>query len=265
MVTSDSSEKINYENKIILAPMVRIGRLPIRLLALRHGADIVYTEEIIDWKLLKTYRQVNETIGTVDFIDRYDGTVVYRTCDLEKGKVVLQLGTASAERALKVAKMIENDVSGIDINMGCPKEFSIKGGMGAALLADAPRAKEILKTLVDNVKVPITCKIRLFKDVEDTIKLVKEFEEIGISAIGVHGRRRHERPQHACDTAAIKKVAENIKIPLIANGGSKEIEKYNDILKFKKLCGASSVMVARAAEWNVTIFRKDGKTPLDPC
>lgn len=25
-------------------------------------------------------------------------------------------------------------MAGIDINMGCPKEFSIKGGMGAALL-----------------------------------------------------------------------------------------------------------------------------------
>ena len=27
-------------------------------------------------------------------------------------------------------------VSGIDINMGCPKSFSVKGGMGAALLED---------------------------------------------------------------------------------------------------------------------------------
>lgn len=262
MVTSDTTEKLNYENKIILAPMVRIGRLPMRLLALRHGADIVYSEEIIDWKLLKTYRQENETLGTVDFIDRYDGTVVFRTCDLEKEKVVLQLGTASAERALKVAKMVENDVAAIDINMGCPKEFSIKGGMGAALLADTPRAKDILKTLVDNIKVPITCKIRLFNNVDDTIKLVKEFEEIGISAIGVHGRRRYEKPQHACDTDGIKKVAESIKIPLIANGGSKEIEQYKDILKFRKQCGASSVMIARAAEWNVTIFRKNGEIDI---
>ena len=57
---------------------------------------------------------------------------------------------------------------------------------------------------------------------------------------------------------AIKKVAESLKIPVIANGGSKEIEKFQDILKFKELTGASSVMVARAAEWNVSIFRKRG-------
>lgn len=99
-------------------------------------------------------------LGTVDYIDKHDGFVVFRTCALEKEKVVLQLGTANAERALKIAKMVENDVAAIDINMGCPKEFSIKGGMGAALLADPDRAKDILKTLVDNVKIPVTCKIR---------------------------------------------------------------------------------------------------------
>ena len=33
-----------YERKVILAPMVRIGTLPTRLLALKYGADIVYAE-----------------------------------------------------------------------------------------------------------------------------------------------------------------------------------------------------------------------------
>lgn len=28
----------------------------------------------------------------------------------------------------------ENDVSAIDINMGCPKQFSVQGCMGSALL-----------------------------------------------------------------------------------------------------------------------------------
>jgi tRNA-dihydrouridine synthase len=28
-----------------------------------------------------------------------------------------------------------NDVAAIDINMGCPKPFSLSGGMGAALLS----------------------------------------------------------------------------------------------------------------------------------
>jgi len=36
--------RVEYTNKLILAPMVRIGSLPLRLLALDYGADIVYCE-----------------------------------------------------------------------------------------------------------------------------------------------------------------------------------------------------------------------------
>lgn len=39
--------------------MVRIGTLPMRLLALRYGADLVYTEELIDWKFLRSKRRFN--------------------------------------------------------------------------------------------------------------------------------------------------------------------------------------------------------------
>lgn len=50
---------LSYVDKIILAPMVRMGTLPLRLLALRYGADIVYTEEIVDKKMVRTKRVVN--------------------------------------------------------------------------------------------------------------------------------------------------------------------------------------------------------------
>jgi len=35
------------------------------------------------------------------------------------------------------------DVSAIDLNMGCPKPFSLLGGMGAALLSKADEVKEV--------------------------------------------------------------------------------------------------------------------------
>lgn len=41
--------------------MVKINTLPMRLLALDYGADIVYTEELIDYKLLNCHRKVNGT------------------------------------------------------------------------------------------------------------------------------------------------------------------------------------------------------------
>lgn len=50
---------VDYANKIILAPMVRMNTLPFRLLALDYGADLVYSEELVDHKLVKTERKVN--------------------------------------------------------------------------------------------------------------------------------------------------------------------------------------------------------------
>lgn len=243
--------------------MVRIGTLPMRLLALKYGADIVYTEELIDWKFLRSKRRFNDILNTVDYVDQTDGTIVFRTCEEEKKKVVLQLGTCDEARALKVAKLVEHDVAAIDINMGCPKEFSIKGGMGVALLSKPDKAYQILKTLVDNLSIPVTCKIRILKTPEATLELVNKLVSSGIKAIAVHGRTKDERPQHAVHTDIIHYVADNISIPVIANGGSKEIEKHSDIAKFKEMTGSSSVMLARAAEWNCSIFRKEGLLPMD--
>jgi tRNA-dihydrouridine synthase 2 len=101
-----------------MAPMVRVGTLPMRLLALEFGADLVYTEELIDFKLLKCRRVENKVLNTVDFVDASEGNnIVFRTCDKEKGKVILQIGTADVNRAVRVAKLVENDVAGIDVNM----------------------------------------------------------------------------------------------------------------------------------------------------
>lgn len=92
--------------------------------------------------------------------------------------------------------MVQEDVAAIDVNMGCPKEFSVKGGMGVALMANLELAKQILTGLVAAVSIPVTCKIRVLKSTEETIRVVKELESTGISAIAVHGRTRDERPQH---------------------------------------------------------------------
>ena len=126
-----SEKKIDYIGKMILAPMVKIGTLPTRLLAIDYGAVLVYTEEIIDWRLLRSKRIENDQLETVDYIDQSDDTLVLRIAPKrEKGKLVLQIGTSDKDRAVKVAKMVENDIDAIDVNMGCPKSFSMKGGMG---------------------------------------------------------------------------------------------------------------------------------------
>nr|XP_014593913.2 tRNA-dihydrouridine(20) synthase [NAD(P)+]-like isoform X1 [Equus caballus] len=258
-----NSLSLCYHNKLILAPMVRVGTLPMRLLALDYGADIVYCEELIDLKMLQCKRVVNEVLSTVDFVAP-DDRVVFRTCEREQSRVIFQMGTSDAERALAVARLVENDVAGIDVNMGCPKEYSTKGGMGAALLSDPDKIEKILSTLVKGTRRPVTCKIRILPSLEDTLSLVKRIERTGIAAIAVHGRKREERPQHPVSCEAIKAIAETLSIPVIANGGSYDhIQEYLDIEDFRQATAASSVMVARAAMWNPSIFLKEGLRPLE--
>jgi hypothetical protein len=76
---------------------------------------------------------------------------VLRIAAEEKSKCILQIvnkfirkiakkktknfqGTASAENAAKICQKFGTEVAGIDLNMGCPKPFSVHAGMGAALL-----------------------------------------------------------------------------------------------------------------------------------
>ncbi|VVC31543.1 Hypothetical protein CINCED_3A023870 [Cinara cedri] len=283
----ENFKQLCYDNKVILAPMVRINTLPMRLLALDYGADIVYTEELIDHRLIKCSRHVNDTLQSIDFIDKSNATVVFRTCSREKLHVVLQIGTSDPERAAKAAQVVEQDVAGIDINMGCPKDFSLKGGMGAALLSCPDKACTILSAVVSAVSIPVTCKIRVLPDINDTIELCKKLATTGIAAIAVHGRTVKERPNHPNRNHFIKAISEALDIPVIAklllirytnvlclsryvltnnnvcfSGGSKEIETFEDITKFKNITGCSSVMIARTAEKNCSIFKRDGKLEL---
>lgn len=100
--------------------------------------------------------------------------------------------------------------------MGCPKEFSVKGGMGVALLQNLDKAVIILKTLVDNLKIPVSCKIRIMPTKEETLKTVEKLVSTGIHMIAIHGRTKDERPQHFVHTDIIKYVASKTKIPVIA-------------------------------------------------
>lgn len=127
--------------------------------------------------------------------------------------------------------MVEQDVAGIDLNMGCPKLFSILGKMGSALLQEPETAVNILKTLVENLSISVTCKIRVLPDMEKTLELCERLASTGISAVAVHGRTVSERPQHVNRNAVLREISRKLSIPVIANGGSKEIQKYSDILK----------------------------------
>ena len=132
------------------------------------------------------------------------------------------------------------------------------------MLTKPETVRQILTTLVKGVSIPVTCKIRVLPKIEDTLALVKIIESTGVAALGVHGRLKEDRPRHPVKCDVIRTIAEHVSLPIIANGGSKDvISEFGDIEKFRKMTGASSVMIAREAQWNTSIFCKDGKSKTD--
>eukprot|EP00299_Pterocystis_sp_00344_P015128 c7541_g1_i1.p1 GENE.c7541_g1_i1~~c7541_g1_i1.p1 ORF type:complete len:338 (-),score=65.78 c7541_g1_i1:9-1022(-) len=259
---------MDFRNKKILAPMVRVGTLPFRLLALNYGADIVYTEELIDRKLIRCTRHENTELGCIDYMltekDRMHkalpSDLVFRTCpQLEKSQLVLQLGTNNATTALQAAQIVCNDVSCIDINMGCPMKFSTQMGAGAELLKKPDLIRDILTTLVRNLPIPVTCKIRLLPNASETLELVKMIEQTGVSAIAIHGRTDAMKSREPALWSEIAALTEHISIPVIANG---DMWSGDDFSRAKKEIGCSSVMYARGALLNPSLFREDGCLPI---
>lgn len=211
---------MQFRDRLILAPMVRCGSLPMRLLSLRYGADIVYSPEFVDKKIVQCTRHVENDGKIVCYRDD-KGSVIFKTVPEEKPYLVFQLGAATPEGAVAAAKLVESDVSAVDLNCGCPKKFSVHSGMGAALLSDPTRLCSILKALKDNLAVPVTCKIRILPSIDDTLTLVKAISETGVDALAVHCRTRQEGPSdkpHHEVFAAIAECLRESRIPLIANG-----------------------------------------------
>jgi tRNA-dihydrouridine synthase 2 len=204
---------MNTSNANVLAPMVRLGTLPLRLLSLERGAALVYTEEIIDAKLANAQRTVDSRLGTVDW--RIGSGIILRTCQAEHNKLVVQLGTAEVSTALKAISALKFDpanplrdgIIGIDINMGCPKHSAEAGGSGGALFADAARAEGIVGAIRKALpaQIRLSCKVRLHHHgPEETIRRCLRLVEAGATAIAVHGRYATER---SCDLARWQELA----------------------------------------------------------
>ncbi|KAI9350840.1 hypothetical protein BDR26DRAFT_511907 [Obelidium mucronatum] len=243
---------LDYRNKLILAPMVRCGTLPMRMLALEQGADIVYSPETIDRRLARSKRVENVVSNTIDFIDLDDGTINLRVHKDEKSKLVIQIGSADPDTALLAGLAVAQDCSGIDLNCGCPKKFSIQGAMGAALLSQPDRLCGILTALVEKVPLPITAKIRMLETPEKTIELVQRIEKTGVSAIALHCRFRSERPQDPGHWDIFEAVAQSIKIPLIANG---DLYTLNDVEKLKKIARYICIIIHDGSRPRIKLLR----------
>eukprot|EP00928_Gymnodinium_smaydae_P064727 TRINITY_DN47998_c0_g1_i1.p1 TRINITY_DN47998_c0_g1~~TRINITY_DN47998_c0_g1_i1.p1 ORF type:complete len:442 (+),score=96.18 TRINITY_DN47998_c0_g1_i1:86-1411(+) len=271
----------------ILAPMVRASTLPLRLECLRYGAGLVFGEEIVDKKILDAVRVENPSFGTVDFVSPREKVNIFSTCAEERSRVIFQVGTASAPLAVQAASVVCRDVRGIDVNMGCPKSFSVKGGMGAALLQKPEIVADILTSLRRNLpsQCSLTCKIRMLATPEKTREFMQICERSGAEAITVHMRWREERPADPAHWDMIMPLWDAVRVPVVANG---DFFSRRQISEFWRHCrgsaasdgaeassgsgasaggpdpaggGPAGIMIARGAMWNPSIFSREQTPP----
>lgn len=154
-----------------------------------------------------------------------------------------------ADMAKKIVE--ENDVSVIDINMGCPVPKVTKNGYGSALMKDPKRAGEIIESVSKAVLVPVTVKFRKGYKEDNAVEFAKMAEQSGADAVTVHGRTAVQMYHGAADWEVIRKVRQAIKIPVIANGG---ITDYEQAIKIMDVTGCEDIMIARGALGNPFIF-----------
>ena len=260
---------IEYANKVCLAPMVRSGELPIRLLSLKYGCDLLWTPELVDKKILQSTRIINQELNTIDYIvsnhQQLDKkTVIFRKHPDETGKLILQLGSSDPQLAVEAANKVIDDVDGIDLNCGCPKNFSTHSGMGAELLKTPDKLCCILINLVEKIGIPkkksISCKIRLFNNYYQLKNLIEKILQTGISNLTIHCRTPIMRNRQDPIWNFLPKlipIIENSQVNLIINGN---MQNVNDLKNLQMALNDNekklSIMIAEAAEANPSIFNQ---------
>eukprot|EP00975_Prorocentrum_lima_P045538 9531817-Prorocentrum_lima.AAC.1 len=84
------------------------------------------------------------------------------------------------------------------------------------------------------------------------MQLCKAVESGGGSAIAIHARFTEDRPNVAAIPRAVLPLANSVQIPVIYNG-----DGFNprDLKSLLKKSGCDSIMLARGAMWNASLFR----------
>lgn len=271
---------VDYRGKIVLAPMVRSGELPSRLLALKYGADLVWGPETVDRSMIGTTKRINPITSTIDFTrlpsnssrsqnpDQKESLIYRLHPTRENGKLIFQIGTASPTTAVEAAKLVAENIAGIDVNAGCPKPFSTSGGMGAALLQTPDLLASILTALVKEVgevyKIGISVKIRLLETPERTEALVRKLCSTGIIGLTIHCRTTPMRPRERAIRDQLRMIASICREEGVACLMNGDVKNRDEALQLVQEYGVDGAMIATAAEANSSCFRTQEEGGLLP-
>lgn len=240
---------------VLLAPMEDVTDLAFRLMCKKFGADLVYTEFVSSDALI---RQVNKSMQKLTICD-------------EERPVAIQIYGRDVDSMTEAARIVEEvkpDI--IDLNFGCPVKRVAGKGAGAGMLQNVPLMLDIVRSVVNAVKTPVTVKTRLGWDENSKIivDLAEQLQDCGVKALTIHGRTRAQMYTGEADWTLIGEVKNNprMHIPIIGNGDITTPERAKEC--FDRY-GVDAVMIGRASFGRPWIFREvkhylETGTPLPP-
>lgn len=232
---------IDVGTKLFLAPMAEITDSSFRKICKEHGAGLTFTQMVSAAGVIKNDF---ETLRNLSF----------HRSEKPIGVQILGNNPAIIGDAVKEISNLNPDL--IDLNSGCPVEKVTSNTMGAALLDDPKRIGKIVSSMVKfSNGIPVSVKIRLGKNEKsiNVIEVAKAIEDNGGSMIFVHARTRDEKYDSIPHWNWIKKVKENVNIPVIGNGS---LFCPQDVVKMIAETNCDSAMIARGALGNPFFFER---------